>query len=117
MFSKLSWIINFQKGGTCFFVAALMALYRAADVVLANNRELSTGHKWADPAAARTLRAELEAAKGTLEAVKVKLLLLGDEAAPSAVRVELTSENDLFFHYMHEVRDRGYRDLQERHWR
>ena len=24
---KLSWIINFQKGGTCFFVAALMAFY------------------------------------------------------------------------------------------
>jgi hypothetical protein len=32
---------------------------------------------------------------GTLEAVKVKLLLLGDEAAPAAFRVELTSENDV----------------------
>ena len=28
--------------------------------------------------------------------------------------MELSSEADLFFHYMHEVRDRDYRDLQER---
>ena len=35
---------------------------------------------------------------GTLEAVKVKLLLLGDDAAPAAFRVELTSENDVSTH-------------------
>jgi len=50
---------------------------------------------------------------GTLEAVKVKLLLLGDESAPSAIRVELTSENDLFFNYIHTLDDAGFRQVQE----
>ena len=51
---------------------------------------------------------------GSLEAIKVKILLRGVESCPESVRVELSSEADLFFHYMHEVRDRDYRDLQER---
>ena len=50
---------------------------------------------------------------GTLEAVRVKLLLLGDESAPSAFRVELTSENDLFFHYTHTLDGAGFRQVQE----
>ena len=50
---------------------------------------------------------------GTLEAVKVKLLLLGDEAAPTAFRVELTSENDLFFHYAHALDAEGFQQVQE----
>lgn len=50
---------------------------------------------------------------GTLEAVKVKLLLLGDESAPSAIRVELTSENDLFFNYIHTLDEAGFRQVQE----
>lgn len=50
---------------------------------------------------------------GTLEAVRVKLLLLGDEASPSAFRVELTSENDLFFHYTHTLDGPGFRQVQE----
>lgn len=50
---------------------------------------------------------------GTLEAVKVKLLVLGDEGAPSAVRVELTSENDLFFNYTHTLDQAGFRQVQE----
>jgi len=50
---------------------------------------------------------------GTLEAVKVKLLLLGDVAAPHAIRVELTSENDLFFNYTHTLDPEGFRQVQE----
>ena len=50
---------------------------------------------------------------GTLEAVRVKVLLLGDESAPSAVRVELTSENDLFFNYVHTLDEAGFRHVQE----
>ena len=38
---------------------------------------------------------------GTFEAIKCKVLLLGSDDAPSAVRVELSSESDLFFQYMH----------------
>ena len=51
---------------------------------------------------------------GTLEAVKVKILLLGPEESPSAVRVELTSENDLFFHYSHTLDEAGFRAVQAR---
>ena len=28
-------------------------------------------------------------------------MLLGDDASPGVVKLELTSENDLFFHYTH----------------
>mmetsp|Transcript_22621 Transcript_22621/g.3729 ORF Transcript_22621/g.3729 Transcript_22621/m.3729 type:complete len:82 (+) Transcript_22621:24-269(+) len=34
---------------------------------------------------------------GTLEAVKVKILVLGDDNTPNHIRIEITSENDLFF--------------------
>lgn len=50
---------------------------------------------------------------GTLEAVKVKLLLLGAEGKPSAVRMELTSENDLFFNFAHTLDETAFRAVQE----
>jgi len=50
---------------------------------------------------------------GTLEAIKVKILLLGDEHTPNSVRVELTSENDLFFNYTHSLDAQGFRQVQE----
>lgn len=92
---------------------------------------------------------------GTLEAVRVKMLLLGDDAkcargrrdraphctapcrtahapssrlpscpylptctlrrrrSPGVVKVELTSENDLFFHYTHSLDEQGFRLVQE----
>ena len=34
---------------------------------------------------------------GTLEAIKVKILIMGDISNPLTLRIELTSENDLFF--------------------
>ena len=43
----------------------------------------------------------------------MKLLLLGDEASPSAIRMELTSENDLFFNYTHTLEPDGFRTVQE----
>ena len=39
--------------------------------------------------------------------------MLGDDVAPASLRIELASENDLFFHYMHVVDETGYRNLQE----
>ena len=57
--------------------------------------------------------AEAPQEAGTLEAVKVKLLLLGDEQAPTAFRVELTSENDLFFHYAHALDADSFQKMQE----
>ncbi|CEL93927.1 unnamed protein product [Vitrella brassicaformis CCMP3155] len=50
---------------------------------------------------------------GTLEAIKCKILLLGDQACPQHVRVDLTSENDLFFHYTHSVNESSFRGMQE----
>merc|ERR1719345_108115 len=50
---------------------------------------------------------------GTLEAVRCKILALGDDPSPQHCRIELTSENDLFFHYTHSVDDHGFRSMQE----
>jgi Centriolar protein SAS N-terminal len=50
---------------------------------------------------------------GTLEAIKVKVLVQGEDAQPQGVRVELSSEADLFFHYMHVIDETGFREMQE----
>eukprot|EP00747_Dinoflagellata_sp_TGD_P167990 gnl/TRDRNA2_/TRDRNA2_193421_c0_seq1.p1 gnl/TRDRNA2_/TRDRNA2_193421_c0~~gnl/TRDRNA2_/TRDRNA2_193421_c0_seq1.p1 ORF type:complete len:253 (-),score=65.82 gnl/TRDRNA2_/TRDRNA2_193421_c0_seq1:59-817(-) len=50
---------------------------------------------------------------GTLEAIRCKILALGDEPSPQHCRIELTSENDLFFHYTHSVDEHGFRSMQE----
>lgn len=50
---------------------------------------------------------------GTLEAVKTKVLYLGHESSPQHIKMELTSENDLFFHYIHSVEEGSFRRLQE----
>ena len=46
---------------------------------------------------------------GTLEAIKVKILIFGPDEAPSSIRIELTSEADLFFHYVHSLDEDSYR--------
>merc|ERR1719436_87558 len=50
---------------------------------------------------------------GTLEAIRCKILCMGDEQSPQHCRIELTSENDLFFHYTHSVDEHGFRAMQE----
>merc|ERR1719359_1910785 len=50
---------------------------------------------------------------GTLEAIRCKILALGEETSPQHARIELTSENDLFFHYTHSVDEHGFRSMQE----
>ena len=50
---------------------------------------------------------------GTLEAIKVKILILGEDGNPNSLRIELSSENDLFFHYMHVIDESGFRMVQE----
>ncbi|CAM9571902.1 unnamed protein product [Chrysoparadoxa australica] len=50
---------------------------------------------------------------GTLEAIRVKVLLLGDDDAPQSVRMELSSEADLFFHYTHEIAPEKFRDVAD----
>ena len=50
---------------------------------------------------------------GTLEAIKVKILLLGDEGIIENIKVELTSENDMFFHYTHSLTEESFKVVQE----
>jgi len=50
---------------------------------------------------------------GTLEAIRCKILALGEEHSPAHCRIELTSENDLFFHYTHSVDESSFRTMQE----
>ena len=48
---------------------------------------------------------------GTLEAVRVKVLVHSSEGRASNVRIELTSENDLFFHYTHNMDEDTFRNM------
>jgi hypothetical protein len=50
---------------------------------------------------------------GTLEAIKVKMLLDGQDDAPSAIRLEMSSENDLFFHFSHSISAQDFHLVQE----
>lgn len=50
---------------------------------------------------------------GTLEAIRCKILLLGDEHNPHHCKIELTSESDVFFHYVHAVNEQDFRAVQE----
>lgn len=60
---------------------------------------------------------------GTLEAIRVKILQLvstqpltkmkGEPNSLQNVKIELTSENDLFFHYTHIVDEDSFRHMQE----
>ena len=50
---------------------------------------------------------------GTMEAVKAKVLVQREAGDLKAVRVELSSENDLFYHYTHQVDEASFRTIQE----
>ena len=49
---------------------------------------------------------------GSMEGIKVKILTLGDEFALQQIRVELSSENDLFFHFTHALEEASYVSVQ-----
>ncbi|CDJ42261.1 hypothetical protein, conserved [Eimeria tenella] len=50
---------------------------------------------------------------GRLEPIRVKVLILGEEAHPREVRIEASSENDLFFHYTHVADEKSFRQMQQ----
>lgn len=52
--------------------------------------------------------------ESSLEAVRVKVLVLGDANEITNVRMELSSETDLFFHYFHSLSADSYADLQQK---
>lgn len=50
--------------------------------------------------------------RSTLESIKCKLLILGEPEQFTSLRLELSSEADLFFHYIHALDEADYADLQ-----
>jgi hypothetical protein len=38
----------------------------------------------------------------SFEAIRAKILIIGDDTNPTQVRIELSCENDLFFHFTNE---------------
>ena len=40
-------------------------------------------------------------------------MVCGDDAAPHSARIELASENDVFFHFMHVIDEVGFQMMQE----
>ena len=45
------------------------------------------------------------------EKIKLRILVIGDETLPSSVRIELTSEEDIFFFYLSEINVVSFRKL------
>eukprot|EP01071_Lankesteria_metandrocarpae_P003739 Lankesteria_metandrocarpae@DN3157_c0_g1_i1.p1 len=50
---------------------------------------------------------------GTVESVRFRVLARGEGTGSAHVRVELTSDSDLFFHYFHAVNHGSFNELQE----
>lgn len=65
------------------------------------------------PVEVRNQTSDGNADNGTMEAIKVKMLMLGPDEAPASIRLEFSSEADLFFHYLHEMDDDSFRFVQE----
>jgi hypothetical protein len=66
---------------------------------------LSEGHKLSyDREVPFELRLESEGVQevASLESIRVKILTYGDDIKPTQIRIELSCENDLFFHFTSE---------------
>jgi len=49
---------------------------------------------------------------GVLESIKVKMLILGSDDSPQSIRLEISSEADLFFAFLHIIDEEIYQDIQ-----
>lgn len=49
----------------------------------------------------------------SFEAIRAKILLGGDESNPSQIRIELSCENDLFFHFTSDVDEEVFKTMQD----
>ena len=49
----------------------------------------------------------------SFEAIRCKILLGGDESNPSQIRIELSCENDLFFHFTSDIDEEAFKVMQE----
>mmetsp|Transcript_49778 Transcript_49778/g.41983 ORF Transcript_49778/g.41983 Transcript_49778/m.41983 type:complete len:130 (+) Transcript_49778:152-541(+) len=50
---------------------------------------------------------------GTLEAIRVKIMIQGSNDDPTAIKIELMSENDLYFHYVFTCDELAFKRIQE----
>lgn len=50
--------------------------------------------------------------QGPLEIIRVKILMNGTDDNPQVFRLELSSESDLFFHYIQEVNEAEFQSIQ-----
>ncbi|KAL3137648.1 hypothetical protein ABBQ38_004924 [Trebouxia sp. C0009 RCD-2024] len=50
---------------------------------------------------------------GSVEAIRVRVLVCGTQPDLEAVRIELTSESDLFFHYTHTIGPAAFQQLMQ----
>jgi len=51
---------------------------------------------------------------GQLQMIRFKILTSGEDSKDAVVRLECSSEADLFFHYYHTIDHRGFTELQHR---
>lgn len=65
------------------------------------------------PFEVRPANAQAPAEVGALEGIKVKVVVLGEENSITSLRVELSSEADLFFHYTCVINNAGFDQLRE----
>lgn len=49
----------------------------------------------------------------SFEAIRAKILIIGDEGVSTQVRVELSCENDLFFHFTNDVDEESFKQMQD----
>ena len=47
-----------------------------------------------------------------MEAIRVKILVKGEPGRLDALRTELSSESNLFFHYSHDMDEKTFQGLQ-----
>lgn len=61
------------------------------------------------------LRVEEIDKAGSLEPIRCRILVLGHREDPVNCRIEVSSERDIFFHYIHDVDEQSFLTLQDKH--
>ncbi len=49
----------------------------------------------------------------SFEAIRAKILIMGDDTIPAQIRIELSCENDLFFHFTNDVDEESFKQMQD----
>lgn len=49
----------------------------------------------------------------SFEAIRSKILVMGDDIQPTQIRIELSCENDLFFHFTNDIDEDSFKAMQD----